>query len=260
MKPEDLTGHILNEIIADLGAYMEPDLFKDGYKDLLNSTKVSKKELHKYNRLLSSIHYAWKKTTKYEIYFSEFYSNSDKIENFEQLNHHIHAYLQDADTLKNKIQNLFGALKNDLKQVVINKKEVSDFLETGIQKTGEVFEGILQHRRDHIHHGTRFTDNDLLKAENAYTSIQLMSQPVFDAILNQDRKQELLAKLEKQKDESFEVAKARWIKTAHDNNIQTAGYLDAILKVLRPMLYDYLNIKEMKEIMRSVDESIKITR
>lgn len=259
MTPEDLRGHILNEILADFGAYMEPNLFKDEYKDSLIASTFNKKELKKYNRLLSSVHYAWRKTIKYEIYFSEFYSNSDKLEKFEQLNHHMHAYLQDADTLKNKIQNLFGALKNDIKKVAINKDEVSEFLDAGIEKTTEVFEGILQHRREHVHHGTRFMDGDLLKAENAFTSIQLMSQPVFDAMLNQDRKAEVLARLEKQKDEAFEVAKARWVKTAHDNNVQTAGYLDAILKALKTMLYDYLNIKEMKVIMESVDKSIKST-
>lgn len=246
-------NHIIDEMLADFGFYLNPNLLKEEYQNLLDSSKVNKENLEKYNLLLISVNYAWQKTSRYELYFQEFYSNSENIEKFEELKHHIHAYLQDVDTLKNKIENLFGALKNDLKKVAINKDEISGFFQAGIDKTGEVFSGVLRHRVQHVHRNLQFTDGDLLKAENAHRVLEMFSNPTFDAMLNQEYKPIAIAKLKKDKEESFDVAKKRWIKTAQKNNEQTLGFLASILGVIRPSLCKFLEIKPTKEILGLVN-------
>ena len=59
----------------------------------------------------------------------------------------------------------------------------------------------------------------------------------------------IIAKLEKDKIESFDVAKARWVKTAKDNSQQTSGFLASILGVIKPNLYQFLEIKPTKDIL-----------
>ncbi len=63
----------------------------------------------------------------------------------------------------------------------------------------------------------RFFDEELLKAENAHNEIEMFSNPVFDAILNPSHKLEFMAKLKKEKKESFEIAKTRWVAMAQKN-------------------------------------------
>lgn len=249
--PEEITKlpPLIDEILGDFGIYQEPKLLKTEFIGRLDTTSIDMEGIKKYQILLSNINYAWRKTLKYEKYFSIFYMPDGSIENFEALNHHIHAYLQDMDTLKNKIEVFLGILKNDLKKFATNKKEVEEFLKSGVKKTDEVFRGISKHRNPHVHTGMRFMDGDLLKAENAHHALELFANPVFDAMLNKEKKPELLAKFTKEKVESFETAKDRWIKMAKNNNGQTSGYIEALLKGIRPLLYQFLNIKPVKEIV-----------
>lgn len=191
--------YVIDEIFTDLGFYKEPELLKQEFQWTLNIKSANLIEIEKYLQLLSNINYAWRKTLKYKKYFSDFYVQDKGIENFEALNHHIHAYLQDADTLKNKIKIFLDELKKDLKNVASNKKDVVDFVDAGIEKTYTVFKDILNHRKSHVHNGTRFTDGDLFKAEMANFSLETFSNPMFDKILNQKYKPELIKKLEKEK-------------------------------------------------------------
>ncbi|RJO61208.1 hypothetical protein C4544_03495 [candidate division WS5 bacterium] len=247
--PEEIkkVRHPIDEMFADFGFYKDPKMLKVEFWGLIDTKSANAAGIEKYLELLSYIQYAWQKVLKYEKYFAVFYTSDQSIENFEALYHHIHAYLQDMDTLKNKIEVFFGALKNDLKKSASNKEDVIAFIDAGIKKTYEVFDGILKYRHPHVHSGMRFMDGDLLKAETAHFAIEMFSNPTFDALLNQEYKPELIAKFEKEKKESFEVARARWVGMAHNNNEQTSGYLDSLLEAVRPSLYQFLNIKSVKE-------------
>jgi len=240
---------IIEEILTDLAVYQEPNLLLEKHKERITSIEVDKSKLRRYWDLISNVRYAWQKTLKYELYFTEFYSFSDKIEKIEALNHHIHAYLQDMTILKNKIEVLFGSLKNDVKRVATNKEKVVAFFEVGIQTTKDVFKGVSKYRDPHVHEGMRFLDGDLLKAENAQEFLKLLSNPIFDAMLNQQYKPKIVAKAAKEKEESFEMAKKRWIEMAQGNGEQTLGYLNTILMTVRPSLYQFLGIKPIKDIL-----------
>jgi hypothetical protein len=239
-------SHLINEILADFNFYIEPNILKPEFHNLFDFNSVHIDGVKKYQEILSNIQYAWQKVMKYKKYFNTFYT-AGEIENFEALNHHIHAYLQDMATLKNKIEVLFGALKNDLKKIASNKDDIIVFIEAGINKILEVFKEVSDYRNPHVHDGRRFMDGELLKAENAHRTLEMFSNPIFDAMLNQDYKPELVAKLEKTKQESFEKSKKHWVELATDNNEQVTGFLHAILETVRPVLYQFLNIKPVKE-------------
>lgn len=239
----------IDEIFGDLGFYKDPKLLKQEFSGLIDTKSANMEGIERYLGLLSNVRYAWQKVLKYENFFAVFYASDEGVQNFEALNHHIHAYLQDMDTLKNKMNVFLGNLKKDLKRVASNEEDVTAFIDAGIKKTYEVFDGVLKHRRTHVHNGMRFIDDDLLKAENAHFALEVFSNPLFDTMLNQEYKTKFIARLEKEKGESFEVARTRWVEMARDNNKQTTGYVGALLKTIRPSLYQFLNIKSVREVI-----------
>ncbi len=247
--------HILDEMMADFAFYQDPKLLKAEYSKFLDVSKVNKADIKKYTLSFFNLRYAWQKTLKYKQYFEEFYPPEEKIGKIEVLNHHIHAYLEDMTTLKNKIEVLFGEMKNDIKKVASNKKDIDEFFKAGVEKTKEVFTQVSKYRDEHRHRGMRFFDGDLLKAENAHGFLEIISNPVFDAMLNQEYKPEIVAKFTKEKEESFETAKKRWIEMATKNDEQTTGYLDAILKGVRSPLYQFLNIKPIQEVISATEKT-----
>jgi hypothetical protein len=78
-------------------------------------------------------------------------------------------------------------------------------------------------------------------------------------MLRQDKVGELMEKLEQEKEESFEKAKARWIKVASENNEQFSDYLDALFYAVASTLYKFLKIKPTKEIpeLQALREKMK---
>lgn len=249
MTEEKQKQPVIDKILADLAVYQEPKLLKQEFIERIAAFESNPNHLKKYSSLLSNVNYAWKKTLKYTHYFQEFYPPNDKINEIEVLNHHIHAYLEDMTILKNKIEVLLGEMKNDIKKTASNKKDIDAFFKAGVEKTNEVFAGITKHRNPHHHGGARFFDGDLLKAENARSTREMMNSPMIDAMLNQEYKPELIAKMEKEEQESFEVAKDRWINTATRNGEQTSGYLNALLEGVHDNLYQFLGIRPVHELL-----------
>lgn len=241
--------HVIDEIIKDLFLYLEPKLLKDEYSGFLDINSADIDGIKKYRDILMDVRYAWQKTQKYAQYFEEFYPPESKIEKFEVLNHHIHAYLQDMTTLKNKIEVLLGKMKNDIRKVASNKSEIDTFFRVGVKKTKDIFKEISKHRDTHHHQGMRFCDNDLLKAENAYGASKLFSDPTINSVINQKYIPVLLEKFEKEKEESFEVGKKRWIRVARRNNKQVSDYLNILLEGIRPNLNQLLNIQPARELI-----------
>lgn len=243
--------HAIEEIMADFAFYQNPNLLRWEYSSLLDVSKTNREGLKKYMQLFFSLRRAWQKTLRYKKYFEDFYPPAEKIEKIEALNHHIHAYLQDMTALKNKIEVLLGEMKNDIKKIASNKSDIDMFFRAGVEKTKEVFSGVSKHRDEHHHRGMQFFDNDLLKAENAYGFMEMLNNPLFNAMVNQEYKPEVIAKFTKEKEESFEVAKKRWVEIANKNDEQTTGYLDELLKGVRPTLYQFLNIRPVQDIIAS---------
>lgn len=240
--------HIIDAILSDLVIYENPQLLRPEFQQILGKLTPNMGLLKKHFSSLSTVRSAWQKVLRYEVYFSEFYPMSQNIPVFEALNHHVHGYLQDMTTLKNKIEVWLGEFKNDAKKEFENKEDIMEFYNAAVEKTQEVFGGVTRLRDDHHHRGPRFLDSDIFKAETAHFTSGLISNPKFPLPLNQGAIPDILAKLQKNKSEAFETAKERWIKTARENGEQTTGYLDSVLTLIRPNLCHLLGIKPMKEI------------
>lgn len=240
--------HVIDAILSDLVLYENPDLLKPEYQSIVATLTLNIDLIKKHSTSLLNVRAAWQKALRYEVYFAEFYPTSNSIPVFEALNHHVHGYLQDMTTLRNKIEVWLGEFKNDSKKEFENKKDVEEFYDAAIAKTQEVFGGVTKHRDTHQHKGPRFLDPDILKAETAHFASEFISNPKFPLPLNQAAVPDILAKLQKNENEAFEIAKERWVKTAHDNGVQATGYLNSVLALARPNLCRLLGIRPMIEI------------
>lgn len=228
-----------DQILGDIVVYLRPELLKWEYKDKINTENVNKKKLVEYWRLLTHVNQFYKKIKKYELYFSEFYPETDKITKFEALEHHIHAYLEDLTILKNKIIVFLHVLKKDLKKIAINKKEIDEALAQFTGKVQEVFKNVAANRDPHHHHGMKFIDGELVDAEMAHTMLQRNS-PLRDQL-----KPEALEEFKKQKTESFKKAKANWVGRAQNNDSQISGFIDEVFKRNKEFIYKILKIKSI---------------
>lgn len=234
---ENNPSDTFDRILGELSVFRDPNLLKPEFIDKIKTEGVDKKKIEKYHQLLVHINQFYKKIQKYPLYFSEFYPPSQNINDYEALEHHVHAYLEDVDILKNKIQVFLGVLKNDLKTVALNKKEIEYALEWLIKQVQKVFKGTTDHRNPHHHRGMKFLDSDIVDAEIART---LLSVPhPLNALL----KPESIPILKERAQLSFKKAKERWVRTAEKNNVQITGLVNDIFERVGGFMYDYLEIE-----------------
>lgn len=230
----------LDKVLNDLAIYQHPKYLKPEYvllAEKVKDTKKNKEKIKKYFALLMNIRNAYEKIKKYETYFSEFYPPSSKsIKNYEALEHHIHAYLEDLTIFKNKVMTFLGQLKNDLKKIAKNKKEIEKALKFLIASTSKVFANVSEYRDPHHHKGHKFIDSNLLDAQ------------ITDTILKETNPQTYLTpanikKVEEKNLMSFEKAKTSWVKRAKKNKKELSGFLDEVIKRNKDFLYKLLKIK-----------------
>src|SRR3989339_937363 len=107
----------LDQIVGNLLICNDPALFKTMSSQLSRGNRFEKKNIKKYLLLSQSIMWCLKKILRYELYFNKFYPKTKQIPKIEALEHHVHAYLEDLTTLKNKLSHYIGTLKNDLNHI-----------------------------------------------------------------------------------------------------------------------------------------------
>src|SRR5690606_496328 len=107
-----------------------------------------------------------KKVKRYGVYFVQFYPGQPgEISEAEALEHHIHAYLEDCDCLRNKILVFFDVLSKDVRRTATNSQEWAEAFQYIKDQIYKVFKGIAQHRAPHHHAGMRFADSDIIDAD-----------------------------------------------------------------------------------------------
>lgn len=231
--------HVLIEILVDIGVYLEPQLLKKEFAGKIDQTRVNRKKLEEYRLLLNSIKDVFEKILKYELYFAELYSSSRKISDIDVLEHHIHAYLQDLTILKNKIIVFLNVLKNDLKKVASNGKDISQSLAVCVQKIENVFAKVSQARHPHSHRGNKFYDRNLLSA-------QMFKNFLDSEVLHNLVKPELIEEMKVTQQESFQKAKTNWISVAQNNNKCLPKFLDDVFLRIKGLTYKFLHITSVK--------------
>lgn len=239
----------LDWILLDIMIHIHPEYLKEGHpKNKINIQNLDRKKLNEYLQLLTSLDFAYKKIMRYELYFLKFYPETDEIKKCEALEHHIHAYLEDIDILKNKTKTFFGILKNDLKKIAINRKEIDEAFIIHIKNIQEVFKNASDNRNPHHHSGMKFIDGNLIDSRMAHAMLQ-KNNPLRNSL-----KPEFLEELKKQEVESFEKAKMEWIAIAQNNNIQMTGFINEVFKINKEYIYTFLNIKSLsKDAIDSID-------
>ena len=124
--------HIIDEMMTDFYFHQDPRFLKPEYSRHTDATHANQVAIKKYMQSFSNLRYAWQKTLKYKDYFENFYPQMGQINKIEALTHHIHSYLEDMETLKNKIEVLLGETKNDVRRVASNKKDIDEFFKAGV--------------------------------------------------------------------------------------------------------------------------------
>lgn len=237
MKKVNTQTNSLIEVLGDILAHLHPETLNEPHKSKINIQNCDKEKLDKYQQCLFSIKIVYDKILKYELYFSEFYPQTDKITNLEALKHHFHAYLEDLDRLRNKIITFLGLLKNDLKKISLNEREIDQVLKQFIEKIEKTFKRVKDHRHPHHHAGFDFLDSNLVEAEGRSFLLQ-------EGLFLQDRLN--VETLRKEELEFFEKAKNNWITQAQKNNKQIYGLVDMTFQRNRNFIYKVLKINSIK--------------
>ena len=246
---------VLDQILADLAIYYEPDLLKEEHRAFFDFSMTNKKQIEKYRDLLLSIMYAWQKIQRYELYFTSFYPESSEISEVEALNHHIQSYLQDITIFKNKILAILGELKNDIPKVASNADEVKNFFRIGIDTIKNTFSGVAESRNPHTHKGMRFFDGQLIKGENAQGALKLLSEHLVkevDNLFTAESKKEFFEKLRKDEEESVRKTKEWWIIGTRKNAKQSTEMLNKVLLAVRPAMYKFLKVRSPTKEISSI--------
>ena len=233
----------LNWLLLDITVYINPNFLSKDLTSKIDMSKANISMLNRYYTIASAMNWSYNKVLKYEIYFQEFYPNSPNIPEYEALEHHIHAYLQDLTILKNKIEVFLNSLRNDIKKVATNKEEVVLYYNGLIGRLNEIFDGVLKHRNPHHHTGQRFLDEDVVDAEWLDTMLKYkkLSPDAFS--------EELLEKISKRSKDSFEIAKTKRIALAQKNNEAIWKLVEDLFSWLEANIYKLLWIKSIKDFL-----------
>ena len=144
------------------------------------------------------------------------------------------------DILRNKLRVFLGVLKNDLKKIAVNKKEIDEVMKKFIENVEKTFNEVKKHRHPHHHRGFRFLNNDLVDS-NMCSTLLAKDFPLKDKVN--------IPVVKKREEESFCKAKADYIKLAKNNNKQIMGLINTIFDKNRDFIHTVLNIRAIESII-----------
>lgn len=225
----------VDKLLGDLVMYLEPGYFLG--EPHIPGPRFSKEMCRKYHEFITAVNWFQKKIARYPLYFQSFYPADDDIKNYEALEHHVHAYLEDLETVRNKLHCYISSLRNDLKKFATNKEEIVaalNWLEGQVFKT---FNNVSENRNPHRHKGFKFADKYITDGQMAEMALD-KALPI-KAQLSEHGLQEM----QKIKSESFEQGKKYWSENAVKNYEQVSSLTDAVLEKTKDFLYQFLDIK-----------------
>jgi len=237
----------LDRILAELTFYSKPDILKEQYREDFDFTKINSEALDKYQKILTNIKWSQQKILKYPVYFSDFYAES--IPKDEALEHHIHAYIEDLNILRNKLHYFLGSLGNDIQKIAINREEIKEAFQFIKDEIYRVFNDVSNVRNPHNHAGDRLVDGDLV-------DVRLAGVILAEGFPFKDNfRPEFLDELRERERNSFDKAKARWIEMSENNAEQTSGLVEDTISSNKGFLYQYLDIRTLDFLDSQRDEN-----
>lgn len=125
--------------------------------DLLTDKRKPQNEregilLEIFNRI-NDIFLIIERLNRYDTYFNNFYPADDSvISEAEALEYHLHSYLQDFYSLREKIMRLLGVIKNNIKHFEFgNPEDVKKLIEHLITQVLKGMEQVINLRGKHVH-------------------------------------------------------------------------------------------------------------
>lgn len=169
------------------------------------TTQQEKSLLQIFNRV-NDVFTVLERLDRYGIYFESFYPDPSLISEAEAIEYHLHNYIQDTYSLKEKISKLIGCIKNDLPHFEIaNPEDVKALLdhlkaqiESGLKKT-------ITLRHKHVHD---LSVRDL-EISQAKALKQVINSPQVDA-----------QKAEKRYGELVKSARNKFVAQADNNKVE----------------------------------------
>lgn len=230
----------LFNIEGTLLIYLEPELFINDFNiDAKKGPNYKISTIKRYYRTITTVSWFSKKIGRYETYFANFYPDTNLIPRHEALEHHIHAYLEDIQTLRNKIMDRYlPQLSQDLCKIYENKKDVKETFKD-IKKN--VYSGFSQPskvRSKHRHLGDKFSDPHLSNAESMFV---LLNNPNMKSQLSKWGVQQVTQK----ENESFESGRQWWIQNTQKHKTQLDAVIDYVFGSTKEYLYTLLDIEEL---------------
>lgn len=226
-------------ILMELVIVQHPEYFIPKFNIKGSKGKnFNNKKLKDYYKLISGINWFVKKISRYEAFFINFYPITNKISKHEALEHHIHAYLEDLQTLKIKLVNFVNQVKNDSKKKFQNKKEIATHLTFTRSKIYDAFKNVSKHRSSHRHGNYRFIDIYVIDGEVASSILRKQPTVLKDCLTKYG-----LEKFQCQEKESFENGKKYWSCNASKNYKQIDSLSSEVLKINKKLLFKLIDIK-----------------
>lgn len=226
-------------VLIELIIFIYPEYFIPKFNIEKNKEKgFDQKKLHDYHMMINGINWFVKKISRYQLFFNEFYPDTNKISKHEALEHHIHAYLEDLETLRNKLVRFINQIKKDSKITFQNKNEIETHFKSIETKIFNAFSNVADNRNPHRHGVYRFTDKYVTDGEMASAILG-----VDFTALKHKLTQYGLEKLQQQEKESFENGKKYWSQNALKNFIQVKSLTNEIMKHNKKLLFKLIGIK-----------------
>lgn len=212
-----------------------PNLLKLNIEIRKNKEVYRNEQVEKYKELLQSVSWFLRKAKKYQLYFEEFYSKSPLIPDHEALEHHVHAYIEDLYALREKLLRLSNTVKNDVKKIHPNNKQLIDNFEIRAQKIIDVFSVITSTRVPHVHAGFIHVVEEALDAQMAQI---MLETPQLRSRLTEEG----VAFYQKMLFEKTLQGKIEYQKIAESNYEQLKLFTDMLVSSLGICLYEILGI------------------
>lgn len=226
----------IDKILSELVLYTNPELLKVNFKHkIIKEKHYNKEKTEKYYELISNIKWFLDKLRKYKAFFLYFYPRSVKIKKYEALEHHIHAYIEDLETLRNKLDAYICTLKNDLKKITNDKKRIEKEAKDIKDQIYKSFDNVSKNRNPHRHNGDRFLDANIIQMESATTMLE-------NVLIKNRLTQEGIKKFNKRFIYFFKKGKIEWANKAEENYSQILGLTETVIKGTKEPLYKMLGI------------------